>query len=467
MKLRRIEAPLQVTRAATSPCPESGDHAKVQMLPIASLRPSARNARTHSKRQVRQIANSMKAFGFTAPILVDENRVIIAGHGRHSAAIALGLSEVPVITVSHLDDAEKRALALADNKIAANAGWDRAKLAAELGELLAPLSEIELDISITGFETAELDGLAADFTDSEADPADAVPPIGQSPANAKTHDLWHLGGHRLYCGDACDEGSLPRLMGEDRAAMLFSDPPYNLRIREIVGRGAIKHREFLSGSGEMSDAQFLAFSRKWMGCAARFCTNGSLAYVCMDWRHLAQMQVAGSEVFTELKNIIVWVKSNAGQGSLYRSQHEFVLLFKNGVGPHHNNIELGRHGRNRSNVWFYPGVNTFRRGRLTDLATHPTVKPVALVADAIRDCSPRNGIILDPFLGSGTTILAAEKVGRRAFGVEIDPLYVDVAIRRWQDFTGCDAVLETGETYDEIVERRGAIKPRKTKRERL
>lgn len=462
MKLRPIEASTRVAMKS-----QTAEHPEVKMLPTASLRPSARNARTHSKKQIRQIANSILAFGFTIQILADENGIIIGGHGRHAAAMDLGLNEVPVITVSHLNDAKKRALALADNKIAANAGWDRAKVAAELSELLVPLSEIKLDISITGFETAELDGLAADFTDTERDPADAVPALNQSISGTKIDDLWHLGDHRLYCGDARDESSLLRLMGGNRAEMVFTDPPYNLKIREIVGRGAIKHREFLSGSGEMSDAQFIAFSAKWMSATARFCTNGSLAYVCMDWRHLAQMQTAGGEIFTELKNIIVWVKTNAGQGSLYRSQHEFILLFKNGAGQHHNNIELGRHGRNRSNVWSYPGVNTFRSGRLADLSIHPTVKPVALVADAIRDCSQRKGIILDPFMGSGTTILAAEKVGRRAYGVELDPQYVDVAIRRWQDFTGRDAVLETGETYDEIVERRAAIKSQKTKRERL
>jgi DNA modification methylase len=466
MKVRQIEAPVTVTIEPMLRA-KSGDHPKAEMLLTSSLRPSERNARTHSKKQVRQIANSVKTFGFTMPILIDENSTIIAGHGRHSAAIALGLSKVPVITISHLTEAEKRALALADNKIAANAGWDRSKVAAELSALLVPLSEIELDISITGFETAEIDCLAADFTDAESDPADAVPTLSQNPANTTSNDLWHLGDHRLYCGDASDVESLRRLMGENRADMLFSDPPYNRAISEIVGRGAIKHREFLFGSGEMSDAQFSTFCRNWMASAARFCANGSLAYICMDWRHLAQMQVAGSEVFTELKNIIVWVKTNAGQGSLYRSQHEFILLFKHGVGQHHNNIELGRHGRNRSNVWSYPGVNTFRSGRMADLAAHPTVKPVALVADAIRDCSPRKGIILDPFMGSGTTILAAEKVGRRAFGIEIEPIYVDVAIRRWQEFTGCDAVLETGETYDEIVEQRGVVKPGKIKRERL
>ena len=195
------------------------------------------------------------------------------------------------------------------------------------------------------FFNSLLDGLAADFTDTERDPADAVPALNQAIASTRINDLWHLGDHRLYCGDAREEGSLLKLMGGSRAEMLFSDPPYNLKISEIVGRGAIKHREFLAGSGEMSDAQFIAFSKKWMAAAARFCANGALAYVCMDWRHLAQMQAAGGEVFTELKNIIVWVKTNAGQGSLYRSQHEFILLFKNGTGQHHNNIELGRHGQ--------------------------------------------------------------------------------------------------------------------------
>ncbi|WP_249133840.1 DNA methyltransferase [Bradyrhizobium sp. AUGA SZCCT0182] len=467
MKLRPIEASLQVANRATIKTERHEYHPSVEMRSPSSLKPSERNARIHSKKQVRQIAGSLTAFRFIVPVLVDENDVVIAGHGRLAAAILLGLTKVPVIAVTHLNDAEKRALALADNKIAANAGWDRAKAAAELSALIVPLSEIELDISITGFDTPEIDGLAADFVDSEGDPADSVPSLSEGAATAEIGDLWHLGDHRLYCGDACDYDCLARLMGNARASMLFSDPPYNLRIKAIVGRGSIKHREFLSGSGEMSDAQFDAFSRKWMSSAARFCADGSLAYICMDWRHLTQVQLVGNEIFTELKNIIVWVKNNAGQGSLYRSQHEFILLFKNGTGQHQNNIELGRHGRNRSNVWSYPGANSFRSGRLADLAAHPTVKPVALVADAIRDCSPRRGIILDPFMGSGTTILAAEKVGRRAYGIEIDPQYVDVAIRRWQDFTGRDAVLETGETYDEIVGQRAAVRGRKRRRERL
>jgi DNA modification methylase len=440
MKPRLFEASNQVI-----------NHPMVQMLPTASLKPSARNARTHSKKQIGQIKNSIEAFGWTMPILVDENRTIIAGHGRHSAAIDLGLDEVPAIIVSYLSEAKKRALAVADNKIPTNAGWDRGKIAVELSELEVLLSEIELDISVTGFETAELDGLATDFTNPEGDPADIVPLRGQTQAISRSDDLWLLGDHRLYCGDACDQSSFRALMNGEQASMLFTDPPYNRRISEMMGRGHIKHREFVSGSGEMSDAQFGAFTRKWMESAAKFCENRALAFICMDWRHLTQVQIAGDEIFNKLINIIVWVKTNAGQGSLYRSQHELVLLFRKGNDPHRNNIELGRHGRNRSNVWSYPGANTFRSGRLADLAAHPTVKPVALVADAMRDCSPRKGIVLDPFLGSGTTILAAEKVGRRAYSIEIDALYVDVAIRRWQEFTRRDAVLATGETFDEVA----------------
>jgi DNA modification methylase len=248
-------------------------------------------------------------------------------------------------------------------------------------------------------------------------------------------------------------------MGRDRAAMIFADPPFNVRIKATVGRGRTKHREFAFASGEMSPSQFVAFLKRWMRLAAQFSEDGSIHYVCIDWRHLSEALAAGSEVYSELKNLVVWAKTNAGQGSFYRSQHELILVFKNGQGPHQNNIELGRHGRSRSNVWTYAGVNSFRAGRLDELSIHPTVKPVALVADAMRDCSRRGDIVLDPFLGSGTTILAAERVGRRGYGMEIDPLYVDAAIRRWQDFTKRDAILKaTGQTFDEVAATRSATK---------
>jgi DNA modification methylase len=425
---------------------------QVDLVPLRSLKRSPRNARTHSKKQIRQIANSISEFGFTNPILVDEDLNIIAGHGRLDGAVLLGLLEVPVIALNGLTERQKRELRIADNKLAQNAGWDRALLAAEFGELavLGP----ETNLSITGFEPAEIDALAVDLSDPEREPLDELPPIGKGKPVTETGDMWQLGNHRLVCGNACDQNALKQLMGIERASMLFGDAPYNVRIGATVGRGKTKHREFLSGSGEMSPAQFIDFLDRWMTLAVRYSEDGAIHYACIDWRHLTEMLTAGRKVYSDLKNVVVWVKTNAGQGSFYRSQHEFILVFKNGEGPHQNNVELGKHGRNRSNVWTYAGANSFRAGRMEELSVHPTVKPVALVADAMRDCSRRGEIVLDPFMGSGTTILAAERVGRRGYGLEIDPLYVDVAVRRWQSFTGRDAILEaTGQTFDEVADR--------------
>jgi DNA modification methylase len=234
--------------------------------------------------------------------------------------------------------------------------------------------------------------------------------------------------------------------------MAFLDPPYNLRVSSIVGRGHIKHAEFPMGSGEYSREGFVDFLKTALRIAAGASRDGAVHFVCMDWRHSADLVEAGREIYGDLLNIAIWVKSNAGQGSFYRSQHEFVVVFRVGTAPHLNNIQLGRHGRSRSNVWHYAGVNSFRAGRMDDLKSHPTVKPTGLVADAIRDCTRRGEIILDTFSGSGTTILAAERVGRRAFALELEPKFVDVAIRRWQEFTGKDAIhAVSGRTFDAIA----------------
>jgi DNA modification methylase len=432
-------------------------------LPIGNLRASKRNARTHSKKQIEQIINSIRRFGWTYPILIDELGNILCGVGRWLAAQRLGLAKVPVIAISNLSGTEKRALMLADNKIAANAAWDRKILAAELGELAVLLPKIDLSIEITGFETGEIDGLMGDLVDSEQDPIDEMPQLANE-STSQVGDLWQLGGHQLYCGDACEASDVRALMGRDRAAMIFADPPFNVRIKATVGRGRTKHREFAFASGEMSPSQFVAFLKRWMRLAAQFSEDGSIHYVCIDWRHLTEILAAGDEIYSELKNVVVWAKTNAGQGSFYRSQHEFIFVYKNGDASHQNNVELGRHGRNRSNVWTYAGVNTFRAGRLDELSIHPTVKPVGLVADAMRDCSRRGDIVLDPFLGSGTTVLAAERVGRRGYGIEIDPLFVDAAIRRWQDFTRRDAILKaTGQTFDEVAVDRSSSKRRRAK----
>jgi DNA modification methylase len=436
---------------------------QITEMQVAKLRPSKRNARTHSKKQIEEIVNSIRRFGWTYPILADEQGNILCGVGRWLAAEKLGLAKAPVIVLSNLGDTEKRALALADNKIAANAGWDRTILAAELGELADLLPQIDLGIEITGFEAAEIDSLMGDLIDPEQDPADAIPEIEQIPIS-RTADLWLLGRHRLICGDACSDADVRALIGRERADMVFTDPPFNLCIATTVGRGKIKHREFASASGEMSPPQFTQFLIDWMMLAARYSNVGALTFAFMDWRHLGEILAAGRQVYGELKQLIVWAKTNAGQGSHYRSQHELIFMFKNGNGQHQNNMQLGRYGRNRSNLWTYAGVNTFRTGRLDDLSVHPTVKPIALVADAMRDCSRRNDIILDPFLGSGTTILAAERVGRRGYGVEKDPLYCDVAIRRWQDFTKQDAILKaTGQTFDEVAASRSSPRVRRAK----
>ena len=459
--MRRFETHMTVTKVRSSP---AARNLQIMSAPLRTLKPSQSNARTHLKRQIKQIAGSIIAFGWTYPILIDEDKNIIAGNGRYLAACELGLTEVPVMTLNGLTQAQKRSLAIADNKIAANAGWDRSVLAAELGELATLLPEIDLDISITGFEPAEIDALAIDFTDPEREPLDEVPIVDSSKPVTAAGDLWQLGNHRLHCGDACDESALQKLMGSDRSSMVFADGPYNVRIANTVGRGRIKHREFAVASGEMSPAQFTDFVRRWMTLATRYSKPGSIHFSCIDWRHVGEMLAAGKDVYSTTLNIIVWVKTAPAQGSFYRSQHEFIAVFRHGNTPHQNNIELGKYGRSRSNVWTYAGVNSFCAGRMDELRLHPTVKPVALVADAMRDCSRRGDIVLDPFMGSGTTILAAERIGRRAFGLEIDPLYVDVAVRRWQSFTGRDAVLEaTGQTFNEVMDQ-GRIHKRKRRR---
>jgi DNA modification methylase len=428
----------------------------VSAVLLEHIKPNPRNPRTHSKKQIRQIADCIQAIGFAAPVLIDETGVLLAGHGRLEAAKLLGLKKIPAVVIEGLSEARKRALLLADNRIAQGAGWDRERLADELTSLPELLVEDGLDISVTGFEPAEIDALLVDFEDDVSDPADDIDPAFLSaPAVTRQGDLWRLGTHRLLCGDARETQHLARLMGGERAHMAFLDPPYNLRVRDIVGRGQTKHQEFAMASGEMAAPAFTSFLIDTLAVAARVSIDGAVHFVCMDWRHIGALVEAGRVAYGTMLNLIAWVKSNAGQGSFYRSQHELIGVFRVGDSPHLNTIELGRHGRSRSNVWKYAGVNTFRSGRMDDLRAHPTVKPVALVADAIKDCTQRNQIVIDTFSGSGTTLLAAERVGRKARAMDLDPRYVDVAIRRWQAFTGRDAIhADSGLTFGEIAEQR-------------
>jgi DNA modification methylase len=363
----------------------------------------------------------------------------------------LGLATIPAVRLEHLTPEQKRAYTLADNKIALNSAYDAEILAAELKELAS--LDLSFDLEITGFETAEIDLLVDG--QAHADPADEAPEVVAA-AVSRSGDHWLLDEHRLLCGDSLRGRSYSELMGTEKAQTVFADCPFNVRIGgHVGGLGAIKHREFAMASGEMSETEFIKFLNTSFNHMASVSVDGAIHFICMDWRHIGEVLAASKGVYAEFKNLCVWAKDNGGMGSLYRSRHELVFVFKVGTAPHINTIELGRNGRYRTNVWEYAGVNTMRRGRQEELAMHPTVKPVALVVDAIKDCSRRGDIVLDPFSGSGTTIIAAEKSGRRARAIEIDPLYVDVAIRRWQKLSKKQAVMDvTGETFDEIAAER-------------
>jgi DNA modification methylase len=404
--------------------------------PIADLKPDPRNARTHPKKQIEQLCASIRSFGFTNPVLVDEAGVLIAGHGRLRAAKELGLATVPVIELLGLTEAQKKALRLADNKIALNAGWDLEILKLELAEIA--VLDIDFDLALTGFASGEIDVVLK----AANDPADEVIPAVPSEPKTKPGDIWILGDHRIGCGDGRDVEFLERVVGAGSLIdAAFMDPPYNVRINGHANSKG-RHREFAMASGEMSEDQFRTFLTDTLAAATAVSRDGAVHYVCMDWRHLDDVSAVGRTVYDDLLNICVWNKSNAGMGSLYRSKHELVFVYRVGSLPHVNMVELGKHGRNRTNVWDYPSVNSMAGSRREDLALHPTVKPVAMVADAYQDVTKRGDLVFDLFLGSGTSLIAAERTGRRFRGCDIDPAYVDVAVERWSQLTGGTPVLE-------------------------
>jgi DNA modification methylase len=422
---------------------------------IAELQTDSKNPRVHSEKQIQQVARSIEAFGFNVPFLVDRRLKLIAGHGRLAACTLLGINKVPTICLDHLTENQVRAFMIADNRLAEQATWDSNLLAEQLRELCEV--ELNFDLEATGFQVAEIDVLleaASPEVKGSSDPADDLPDICPS-AVTREGDLWLLGPHRVHCGNSLHPESYSALMESHLAAMVFTDPPFNVKIDgHAMGLGAIRHNNFQMASGEMTESEFTDFLAQVMRRCALLSAAGSLHYLFMDWRHMSEILAAGNRVYSQLKNVCVWVKDNGGMGSLYRSQHEFVFVFKNGKEGHRNNIQLGQYGRYRTNVWQYPGVNSFSRsatgeGNLLEL--HPTVKPVALVADAIMDCTSRRDIVLDPFLGSGSTVIAAERTGRVCFGIELDARYVDTIVRRWQRFTGLSATHGvSGRTFIEL-----------------
>lgn len=423
---------------------------------LDQLSPRRRNPRIHSDAQIKQLVRSIEHFGFTNPVLIDAERQIIAGHGRLEAAKRIGLQRVPTISLDEMTEADIRAYVIADNKLAENAGWDDGLLALEF-EYLSEL-EFDFDLMPTGFELPQID-LALLYLKEGAeaeDPADRIPSDVSGPIVTRLGDIWAIGPHRLICGDSLKEETYGSLMGDDKAQMVFCDPPYNVPIDgHVMGLGETKHREFAMAAGEMSPEAFEEFLATVFGHLAHYSQDRSIHFQCMDWRHMREILAAGEQAYSALKNLCIWSKTNGGMGSLYRSQHELVFVFKSGTGAHINNVELGKHGRNRTNVWTYAGANAFGAGQ-GDLQLHPTVKPVALVKDAILDCSHRNGIVLDAFSGSGSTLVAAQQTGRRGYGIEIDPAYCDVILQRMTDICGLDARLDgTDQSFEEVQTARG------------
>ena len=431
----------------------------IEVVPISDIQLNPRNAKKHPERQIAVLQENIEKFGFTNPLLVDEDNKLIAGHARHEAARRAGLQQLPVIRLVHLTAADKRALAIADNKIAELGKWDLEILCEELTFIFDDAAvELKFDPRIIGFETVEVDQIIGGDSPKEdrSDPADVFEtPPPETPAVTTMGDIWECDEHRLLCGDATNPESYSALMGRDQAEMVFTDPPYNVpNAGHVTKREDV--REFAMAAGEMSPPEFTAFLSTVFGNVFSYMQAGAVGFFCIDWRHLWELWAAANPVFGQTKNLIVWVKHNAGLGSFYRSQHELICVYA-APGKPINNFGLGAKGRHRTTVWKYPGFNSFGRHRDEALAMHPTVKPVAMVMDALKDCSNRGGIVLDPFGGSGTTMIAAERTKRRARLMEIDPLYCDTIVQRWQKFTGKTARLaETNETFDEVKARRGA-----------
>ncbi len=412
---------------------------KIEVIPLADITANPRNPRRHSSQQIELIAENIIAFGFTQPILIDERSMILAGHARVAAARSLRLDNIPTVRLASLTPSEKQALAIADNKLAELAEWDIEILTEELSIMFDPASSFDFDPRIIGFETVEIDQLIEAKANHKPDPADRYAGPIQNAVSC-TGDIWICNEHRIVCGDALQTETLAALMGEEQANIVFTDPPYNVpNSGHVTKRAGV--RDFMQAHGEMSAEAFTQFLSNACRQIARFSRPGTVVYLCIDWRHLAELQSAADNVFGPPKNFIVWVKKNGGLGTFYRSRHEIILPYVVPGAAPTNNFKLGSEGRYRTNVWEYPGLSSFGRNRDQTLDMHPTVKPVALIADALMDCSHRRDVVLDPFGGSGSTMIAAERTGRRARLAEIDPLYCDVAVRRWQTLTGQRAYL--------------------------
>jgi DNA modification methylase len=407
-----------------------------------------RKLRKSDPAHVREIANSINTLGFNVPLLIGKDNIVVDGDSRLEAAKLLGLSSVPCIRVDHLDETEQRLLRLAVNRLGEKGFWDVGELEAEFKELIIA----DVPIEISGFGSDEIDQVVIGGNEDRCEAGDLAPLPGAS-ASARVNDLFLLGSHLLICGDATDPAVVRRLMRTDVARMVLTDEPYNVAIGGHVTGG--DHREFVMASGEMTDSQFLDFNQKWMDAVLPHLVDGGILGTFIDWRGLPIAHTAATGLGLTPLNLVVWAKTNAGMGSLYRSQHELLPLFKKGAASNVNNISLGKRGRHRTNLWTYPGASSLGSDARKGLQDHPTVKPTAMLQDALIDLTNRGEIVLDPFLGSGSTLIAAENTGRVCCGIELDPLYVDVIIRRYEAETGAAVVLaDSGETFEKVAARR-------------
>ncbi|WP_300782361.1 DNA methyltransferase [Enhydrobacter sp.] len=436
--------------------PDSGSMPRIEMVPIAVLKPHPDNPRKHGKKQIRKLVESIREFGFKSVIVIDRDSTIINGHGRVEAAKIAGLDKLPAMRCEDLTDAQITALRVLDNRLPQMAEWDLLLLGKTFQGLIDQGPKLDFDLTITGFDHAEIDNILEGLKPAKAEEPEAIPQLAEGPAVTRRGDLWAIGPHRLLCGDATDPRDYATLLGDRKANAVFVDPPYNVKIDgHVSGLGKNQHREFVMASGEMSSKEFREFLRKALTNLAASSVDGALNYIAMDWRHEIDVHAASEGVYSKHVNTCVWFKKNAGMGSFYRSQHEFFLVFRVGDAQHQNHVQLGAHGRNRSNVWNYAGMNSFAKGRDEKLASHPTVKPVALVADAIRDCSKRRDIVLDSFAGSGTTLVAAHRTGRRGFGMELDPKYCDLILKRLREEMKVEPVLlPLGDKFSDVARER-------------
>ena len=352
----------------------------VEMLAIGMIKPYSKNPRVHNAKQIEKIKNSIMQFGFTAPILVDKENNIVAGHARYEAMKMLNAVQIPTIQLENLTPEQIKAYRIADNRLAEDAQWDSDILKIEFKELL----ELDFDITDTGFEIPEIDSLTIELIGDEnkqEEDKEVYSLLDSIPQKVKKNDLWILGEHKIFCGDTLDPDSFKCLLMTEKAEIIVTDPPYNVKIKgHVCGNGKIQHTDFKMASGELTESEFMDFTQKFMENLRESSTDGSLHYIFIDCRGLKTFLTAG-EQYDELKNICVWDKTTGGMGSLYRSQHEFVCVFKNGKNPHINNIQLGHNGRYRTNVWSVKGMNVQNKQAQELFKLHPTVKPVGLLSD--------------------------------------------------------------------------------------